>query len=454
MRKLCLFLAAAFLVASAYSQDDANKKVGKYTASGGILGAMNMSELAKKDGSSTTDYTSNIGPTFGVWLNIPLGLHFSLEPQLLYSTYHYETKAIRVFTGRINYVSLPILMKLATKKVFAFTLGPQFDFISSVKDDSNLGFSKSNFKSPSVAISGGLEIFPHARLTAFGRYIYGLNDFHTETPSGSNFRNASFHFGFKLKLFGHKKEVKELPPPPPPQRKDTDGDGIYDDEDKCPTVPGIAKYQGCPIPDTDGDGINDEEDKCPTVPGLRKYQGCPIPDTDGDGINDEEDKCPTVPGLRKYQGCPPPDRDGDGVIDDEDRCPDTPGVKENYGCPEISAEVKKKLDYAAKNVYFNTNSTKLLPKSFTSLNDVVKIMSENPSLKLKIDGHTDSQGSDEFNLKLSDGRAASVKEYLVSKGVSEDRLSSEGFGESQPIADNNTAAGRAKNRRVEMKPHY
>ena len=188
--------------------------------------------------------------------------------------------------------------------------------------------------------------------------------------------------------------------------------------------------------------------------GLAKYQGCPIPDTDGDGINDEEDKCPTVPGVAKYQGCPVPDRDKDGIPDDEDNCPDVPGVREQNGCPEITAEVLKKIEYAAKNVYFNTGSTKLLSKSFAPLNEVVTIMNDNTSLKLKIDGHTDWVGTDDYNMKLSDGRAASVKAYLVSKGITEDRLTSEGFGETMPIADNKTATGRSKNRRVEMKVSY
>jgi outer membrane protein OmpA-like peptidoglycan-associated protein len=116
--------------------------------------------------------------------------------------------------------------------------------------------------------------------------------------------------------------------------------------------------------------------------------------------------------------------------------------------------VIKKIEYAAKNVYFNTGSTKLLSKSFAPLNEVVKIMNDNPSLKMKIDGHTDWVGTDEYNMTLSDGRAASVKAYLVGQGISEDRLISEGFGETMPIADNKTATGRSKNRRVEMKVSY
>ncbi len=239
-----------------------------------------------------------------------------------------------------------------------------------------------------------------------------------------------------------------LPPPPPPVILDRDNDGVNDADDKCPDVPGLASLQGCP--DTDGDGITDAEDKCPTVAGIAKYQGCPIPDTDGDGVNDEEDKCPTVKGLARYQGCPIPDTDGDGVNDEEDKCPTRSGPASNQGCPEIAKEVIEKVNMAAKNVFFATGSYKLLAKSFKSLNDVATIMKADESLMLDIDGHTDDVGTNENNQTLSDNRAGSVREYLISKGVAESRMKSTGYGEEKPIADNKTAAGRAKNRRTEM----
>jgi outer membrane protein OmpA-like peptidoglycan-associated protein len=235
---------------------------------------------------------------------------------------------------------------------------------------------------------------------------------------------------------------------------DRDGDGILDKDDKCPDVKGFARYQGCPIPDRDKDGINDEEDKCPDVPGFARYQGCPIPDRDKDGINDEEDECPDVPGLARYKGCPIPDKDGDGVNDEEDRCPTIPGPKENYGCPIIPPDVKKRVDLAAKNILFITGSAKLQTSSFKGLNDVAKIMSENPGMSLAIDGHTDNVGSDAMNQTLSDNRAGSVKNYLVSKGVDESRITATGHGETMPIADNKTAAGRQKNRRSELTLSY
>ena len=239
-----------------------------------------------------------------------------------------------------------------------------------------------------------------------------------------------------------------MAPPPPPVILDRDGDGVLDADDKCPDVAGLTTLQGCP--DRDGDGITDADDKCPDVAGIAKYQGCPIPDTDGDGINDELDKCPTVKGLARYQGCPIPDTDGDGVNDEEDKCPTRVGPASNQGCPVIAKEVIEKINFAAKNVFFSTGSFKLLPKSFKSLDEVVKLMKDDETLMIDIDGHTDAQGSDESNQVLSDNRAGAVKNYLVSKGVSESRLKSAGYGETKPVDDNTTAAGRAKNRITEI----
>jgi outer membrane protein OmpA-like peptidoglycan-associated protein len=239
-----------------------------------------------------------------------------------------------------------------------------------------------------------------------------------------------------------------LPQPPP----DADGDGIVDSLDACPQVKGLPQFKGCP--DTDGDGIPDSEDKCPNEKGLTRYQGCPIPDSDGDGINDEEDKCPKEKGVARYQGCPIPDRDKDGVNDEVDKCPDLPGTAANNGCPEIKAEVKKRIEVAAKNIFFATGSTKLLVKSNKSLDDVAKLMSEDANLKLDIEGHTDNTGKADKNQVLSENRAKSVYDYLVKKGVDASRLKSAGYGQDQPIADNKTAAGRTQNRRVELKLHY
>lgn len=242
-------------------------------------------------------------------------------------------------------------------------------------------------------------------------------------------------------------KVVELPIVEAP--KDRDSDGILDSLDACPDQAGPASLSGCP--DRDNDNIADKDDNCPDVAGLARYKGCPIPDTDRDGINDEEDKCKDVAGVARYMGCPPPDTDKDGVIDEEDKCPNEAGPASNFGCPVIAPEVIEKVNMAARNIFFATGSAKLLAKSYPSLNNVVTILRDNPSYRVDVEGHTDTTGTAEKNQVLSQDRANSVKAYLISKGVDESRITSEGFGFTMPIASNKTAAGKAKNRRVEMK---
>jgi len=240
---------------------------------------------------------------------------------------------------------------------------------------------------------------------------------------------------------------------------DEDGDGVPDYLDKCPGTPvearGFVDEHGCPK-DTDGDGVPDYLDKCPNTPkgATVDKNGCPK-DTDGDGVPDYLDKCPGTPaaarGFVDEHGCPK-DTDGDGVPDYLDKCPNTPkGVQvDKDGCPQVKASVKKIFEKALQGIQFETGKDIIKPVSFPILNDIVKIMKENPSYLLQINGHTDNVGNPEFNQGLSERRAASVKNYLVSKGVAESRLSSQGFGDTKPVAPNNSAANRAKNRRVEF----
>ena len=228
---------------------------------------------------------------------------------------------------------------------------------------------------------------------------------------------------------------------------DKDGDGVPDYQDKCPDVKGLAALQGCP--DRDGDGITDLDDKCPDVAGLAALQGCP--DGDGDGVTDLSDKCPTTPAGVKVDatGCPL-DRDGDGVPDYQDRCPDRAGPASNKGCPEVKEETKKRLKEATKYINFEFNKAVLLPSSFPTLKDLATVMAEYPDYTLGISGHTDSKGADNYNLRLSDDRAASARTYMLSQAVPADRIVSHGYGETKPIGDNATAAGQALNRRVEF----
>jgi len=237
---------------------------------------------------------------------------------------------------------------------------------------------------------------------------------------------------------------------------DADNDGICDGLDKCPSTPKGCKVDatGCPM-DADGDGVCDGVDKCPNTPKGVKVDatGCP-PDADGDGVPDYLDKCPNTPKGCKVDkdGCPI-DSDGDGVPDCQDKCPDTPkGVKvDNFGCPISEYIPEPEKPVVLTGVHFEFNKSILTPDSKTILDKVAASLKERPDVKVEIAGHTDSKGSDAYNLKLSDRRAAAVREYLISKGVMAENLTSKGYGESQPIADNKTDEGRAKNRRVELR---
>ena len=201
--------------------------------------------------------------------------------------------------------------------------------------------------------------------------------------------------------------------------------------------------------DTDGDGIYDKDDACPEVAGLKQFKGCP--DTDGDGIIDGSDKCPQVVGPAANGGCPWPDTDGDGVLDKDDKCIDVKGTVANNGCPEITEEQVSQLNAYAKTILFNSGKATFKQETFAVLQSITAILKQYPSSKFSIEGHTDSDGKDAANQKLSEDRAGAVKNYLIENGIDASRLSSAGFGESKPIDSNKTAKGKANNRRVEVK---
>lgn len=262
--------------------------------------------------------------------------------------------------------------------------------------------------------------------------------------------NIFYSLGVAQNLI-EKKEPKAtaLPVDVIPMVSDKDGDGVEDSKDKCPDQAGDVALHGCP--DRDGDRVADIDDHCPGVAGHVRYFGCPIPDKDKDGLNDENDKCPDIAGVVRYNGCPVPDSDGDGVNDEEDRCPNVKGNIANSGCPEIKKEIIEKLTYAVKNIYFNSGSAQLQKASYKTLDEIAEVLKNNAELIVRFEGHTDNSGDAEMNLKLSEERANAVKMYIVDKGVSSERISSSGFGEQSPIADNKTVDGRKINRRVEIK---
>lgn len=227
---------------------------------------------------------------------------------------------------------------------------------------------------------------------------------------------------------------------------DTDNDGIADYLDKCNDTPtGVqVSENGCPI-DTDKDGIADIQDKCPNEFGLSKFNGCP--DTDNDGVQDELDECPQLAG--NLNGCP--DNDNDGIANNVDKCPEEAGVPENKGCPEEKTKTELVVDKPIKNIHFETAKHGLNKTSIAILNQVLKTLNSNPTAQLEINGHADSRGDEASNMQLSIRRSEAVKAFLVSKGIDQSRLVINAFGESNPKASNDTADGRAKNRRVEFK---
>jgi outer membrane protein OmpA-like peptidoglycan-associated protein len=229
---------------------------------------------------------------------------------------------------------------------------------------------------------------------------------------------------------------------------DQDGDGIADKDDNCPTLAGTFENKGCPYIDSDGDGVKDEEDHCPGVKGPIENFGCPYTDTDMDGIPDKDDECPSIAGLPAFRGCP--DTDGDGISDKYDMCPTIPGIVQNNGCPEIKKEEQEVINKAFDNLEFETGKSIIKSSSKSSLNELAALLKKKPEFKLLVAGHTDNVGNATSNMTLSKNRTLAVKKYLVTAGVEAERIRTEWYGSTKPIADNSTPEGRQHNRRVEM----
>ncbi|HSQ47634.1 MAG TPA: OmpA family protein [Lutibacter sp.] len=341
---------------------------------------------------------------------------------------------------------------------------------AALKYDLNNIIGETSWFDPYVLVGGGytwLDKFGTATLNGGGGINFWFTDnigLNVESKYKHVFDNADIlqHFqhsvGIVLKFGG----------------TDTDGDGIYDKDDECPTVFGLAAFNGCP--DTDGDGIQDSKDDCPTVAGLAALNGCPdtdgdgiadkddacpnekgtkankgCPDTDGDGVVDKDDACPTVAGPSANKGCPWPDTDGDGVLDNVDKCPTVAGPASNNGCPVApTVEVMATLNEYARTILFDTGKATFHKESIEILKSMTAIFKDYPEADFVIAGHTDSVGSDKSNQLLSERRAAAVRDYLIANGINADRLTTVGFGESKPVDTNKTAAGRKNNRRTEV----
>lgn len=261
--------------------------------------------------------------------------------------------------------------------------------------------------------------------------------------------------------------VVEAPPEPEPEPApgDRDGDGLLDPDDQCPDQPedfdAYEDTDGCPEDqDLDGDGVPDSRDLCVAQPedadGRGDGDGCPDPDDDFDGVLDGDDACAIEAedrdGYRDEDGCPEPDNDGDSIVDVTDQCPDEPGPAEEGGCPRVYEDVQVTGTHIriSQKIHFAFNRARILPDSFHILNTVAQVLTDYPEITLEIQGHTDDRGSDRYNQRLSDQRAAAVRQYLLGRGIPSSRLTSRGYGEARPIESNRTEEGRAINRRVEL----
>ncbi|MCB9786649.1 MAG: OmpA family protein [Deltaproteobacteria bacterium] len=251
---------------------------------------------------------------------------------------------------------------------------------------------------------------------------------------------------------------------------DNDKDGIADGQDKCPDEAedqdGFEDADGCPDTDNDQDGVADTADKCPDDPedadDFQDGDGCPDPDNDGDGVLDSADACPTaaedIDGFEDADGCPDPDNDGDGILDKDDLCPgqaeNVDGVEDEDGCPERAGQkvkMSKGRILILDKVFFAPGKAVIKKQSFGLLEEVAQTLVDNPQItKLRVEGHTDSQGADADNQRLSAERAQSVRDFLLAHGVDAVRLIATGYGETKPVASNGNAKGRAANRRVEF----
>ncbi len=265
---------------------------------------------------------------------------------------------------------------------------------------------------------------------------------------------------------------------------DNDGDAVVDVDDECRDVKGKAQWKGCPPPDKDGDGLTDDVDVCADVPGIVSRQGCPEDDKDQDGVKDIDDLCVDQPGPPATKGCPDGDKDGtadsadrcpdvvgipallgckdsdaDGIADPDDKCPSEPetinGIDDGDGCPDKGKSlvvITKDRIELKETVFFDPGKATIQKRSFSLVDQIAQVMKAHPEVKkIRVEGHTDADGNDGKNLELSKKRARAVLDALVKRGVEAARLESDGFGETQPIADNKTKAGKAQNRRVELK---
>ncbi|MCX6316934.1 MAG: OmpA family protein [Bacteroidetes bacterium] len=497
MKKSIMFLLAVLFAAGIHAQLRIALVGGGHQST-----VIEENNITGWDTATGNYYSGRIGIHGGFVADLPFsakskisfqpGVIFHMKGRKFSRTYNPPLSNVinKKSTQYVNYIDIPLnlVFKFGRKAKFIIGGGPYGSFFfngketaqtttttgvsaASENDDLPVGKKEGQYEVLNYGVNGlaGIEI---GRVFITANYSRGLNDFYHPIGYTGSFKHQviggtiGIFLGNTVKI---EKKPKDKDKDGIPDDKDQcpdeagtaltngcpdkDGDGIADKDDKCPDQGGTKSNNGCPISDRDKDGLNDNDDKCPDIAGVARFEGCPVPDTDKDGVNDEEDQCPKIPGLAKYKGCPIPDGDGDGVNDDVDKCPTEKGTAMYNGCPPppVEKEVIEKVNYAAKRIQFQSGKAILLPASLKVLDDVAALLKTNPGLQLGIEGHTSADGGLAFNMKLSEDRALSVKNYLLKKGVDESRLRAEGFGPTRPLNQGKTTAERIQNRRVELK---
>jgi outer membrane protein OmpA-like peptidoglycan-associated protein len=385
-------------------------------------------------------YSSHSGLNLGVLVDVSVGSNVFFQPGIMYMAkgrkfYMSNDSTTSIITDTIsgssnlsvNYIEAPLNLAykvtLGRKAKFVLSAGPYLGFfyngkqkfetrIYSTNDFKNdeqrveTGKGEGKIKTVDVGynVRAGFEI---GNILLSGFLSRGLTSFYRASYNGT-FRHhvAGASIGFWLTKAKERAKVSVVTipikeePAAVSEAKDTDGDGILDQSDACPDVAGIPEFNGCPIPDSDMDGLNDTEDKCPTEAGPAENSGCPV-------------------------------------------------IKQDSSMKEV----EKKMNFAARNIFFNANSDQLTINSTIPLDEIVSLLLANSSVRITIEGHTDTLGKQDVNKSLSQKRAETVKNYLVQNGVEESRVTAVGYGSEKPIDTNKTADGRAKNRRVELKLH-
>ena len=472
---------------------------------GGVTGSgvTEKNELRGWDSTTKSHYSGRTGLQLGFLADVPLtannkwflqtGLIYQPKGRKFFKIYDTATAELTdTFLSRKNsfwnYFEFPINLaykvSIGKNSFFVFSGGPYFSFFYKgnetsqtrlfstndfIDNDEKFSTGRSQYKVRTMDAGVNFRAGIETRSVYFsGFFSRGLTSFYQAAYEGTfKHRVSGVTLGFWLnkptpaeKIIkdrdkdGLPDETDGCPDVPGTQITngcpDKDADAVADGLDKCPEVAGSSKYDGCPVPDSDQDGIDDENDDCPGEKGTIKYKGCPAPDSDSDGIRDDEDACPQKAGVPEFNGCPIPDSDNDGVNDKEDKCPDEAGNAENNGCPDVDQKMVDKVNLAARKIFYTANSDKITTASFSALDEVAVILKENPDLHLEIEGHTDNSGSPAHNLQLSEKRAVAVKKYLEAAGIGQDRIRATGYGDKQPLYTNDNEAGRSQNRRVEL----